>query len=284
MGYRLLSCLVLIAVCFDAAASDLYPVINRIRAGEGGCGAARNLAPLRPQAALERAARDLSQGVPLQQSLREAGYGAARASALSITGEGVGGPAAGRSVEQSYCRELQDAAMTDVGVYREERQIWIIMAAPAGKPIAPARSAEFSGPAAGQRILDLINQARATPRMCGNDRLNAAQPVRWNSVLADASRRHSEEMARYNYFSHHGRDGSNPWDRVARAGYLYRSMGENIAAGQRSPEEAVSGWVKSPGHCANLMNPAFTEMGAAVAVNASSELGMFWTQEFARPR
>ena len=284
MGYRLLSCLVLLAVCFNVAAGDLYPIINRVRAGDSGCGVERNLTPLRPQAALERAARDLSQGVPLQHSLREAGYGAARASAFSISGEGVGGPTAGRLVERSYCRELQDAAMTEVGIFQKARQIWIIMAAPAGQSTAPARSAEFSGQAAGQRILDLINQARATPRSCGNDRLNAALPVRWNSALAHASQQHSEDMARYNYFSHQGRDGSEPWERVERAGYNYRSMGENIAAGQRSPDEAVAGWIKSPGHCANLMNPAFTEMGAAVAVNARSELGMYWTQEFGRPR
>ena len=135
-----------------------------------------------------------------------------------------------------------------------------------------------------QRILDLVNQARATPRACGKVRLDAAQPVRWNSALADASRQHSQDMARYNYFSHHGRDGSEPAGRIERAGYRYSSMGENIAAGQRSPEEVVAGWIKSPGHCANLMNPVFTEMGAAVAVNAGSKLGTFWTQDFARPR
>lgn len=156
----------------------------------------------------------------------------------------------------------------------------------AGDPypaIDQVRASEFSGQAAGQRILDLVNEARATPRNCGKNRLNAAQPVRWNSALADASRQHSEEMARYNYFSHRGRDGSNPGDRVKRAGYRYRSMGENIAAGQRSPEDAVAGWIRSPDHCANLMNPEFTEMGAALAVNAGSVLGLFWTQEFARP-
>ena len=282
--YRLLPGFLLLAVCFNAAADDLYTVINRMRAGGGKCAVARSLSPLRPQAALERTARDLSQGASLQQSLREVGYGAARASALSITGEGVGGPEAGTLVEQRYCRELQDAAMTEVGVYQEARQIWIVMAAPAGQSMAPARSTEFAGQAAGQRILDLINQARAAPRNCGDKRLNAAQPVRWNNALAEASRQHSEEMARYNYFSHNGRDGSEPWDRVERAGYRYRSMGENIAAGQRSPEDAVAGWIKSPDHCANLMNPVFTEMGAALAVNARSELGMYWTQEFGRPR
>jgi uncharacterized protein YkwD len=282
--YRLLSGLLLLALCFDAAADDLYSVVNRLRAGAGNCAVARNLAPLRPQAALERSARDLSQGAPLQQSLREVGYGAARASALSITGEGVGGPVAGKLIEQRYCQELQDAAMTEVGIYQDARQIWIVMAAPLGQAAPQARAAAVSGQAAGQRILDLINQARATPRNCGDKRLNAAQPVRWNSALAEASQRHSEEMARYSYFSHNGRDGSEPWDRVERAGYRYRSMGENIAAGQRSPEDAVAGWIKSPDHCANLMNPVFTEMGAALAVDTRSELGMYWTQEFGRPR
>jgi len=91
-------------------------------------------------------------------------------------------------------------------------------------------------------------------------------------------------MARHNYFSHSGRDGSNPWDRIERAGYKWRSSGENIAAGQRNAEEAVAGWIKSPGHCANLMDPGFTEMGAAVAVNSRSEMGRYWAQEFGTPR
>jgi uncharacterized protein YkwD len=276
--FRFLSGLLLAAVCFDAAAGDLYSAINRLRSGEGNCAVARGLAPLRPQAALERAARDLSQGVSRQRSLRDAGYNAARFSALSITGGAVGAVPAATLVEQNYCIELQDAAMTEIGVYQDSHQIWIVLAAPM------ASAAGNSGTMPGMRILDLVNQARATPRYCGNNRLNAAPPVRWNDTLAEASRVHSEEMAQFNYFSHNGRDGSEPWDRILRAGYRYRSMGENIAAGQRNPEEAVAGWIGSPGHCANLMNPAFTEMGAAVAFNARGGLGKYWTQEFATPR
>jgi len=136
----------------------------------------------------------------------------------------------------------------------------------------------------GRRILELVNQARASPRNCGSRRLDAARPVRWNDALAEASRLHAEEMARYGYFSHNGRDGSEPWERIERAGYRYRSMGENIAAGQRSPEDVVAGWIGSPSHCANLMNPVFTEMGAAVAVNTRGALGRYWTQEFGVPR
>ena len=196
---------------------------------------------------------------------------------------------------QSYCRQLQDAAMTEVGIYLDARQVWIVMAA----PFAP--SVGVSEQAAGQRVLDLVNQARATPRYCGNRAFNAARPVRWNDSLAEASRLHAEDMARYNYFGHSGRDGSDPaqqrashsgatvrsgwrYRRNERAGYRYRSTGENIAAGPMKPEDAVAGWIKSPPHCANLMNPAFTEMGVAFAVDPRSEMGVYWTQAFGTPR
>lgn len=270
--------LVLLALSFQAMAGDLYTTINQLRAGEGDCAVAETLPPLKPQAALERVAKDLSHGNMLQQSLKEAGYRATRSSALSITGEEVGAQAAGLLAKQGYCRQLQDAAMTEVGVYLDARQIWIVMAA----PFAP--SVGMSEQAAGRRVLDLVNRARATPRYCGNKAFNAARPVRWNDTLAEASRLHAEDMAHYNYFSHSGRDGSNPAQRVERAGYRYRTTGENIAAGTMKPEDTVAGWIKSPPHCANLMNPAFTEMGVAFAVDPGSEMGVYWTQAFGAPR
>lgn len=145
-------------------------------------------------------------------------------------------------------------------------------------------AADASAQAAGPRVLELVNQARATPRYCGNRAFNAAQPVRWNDALAEASRLHAEDMARHNYFSHSGRDGSQPSERIERAGYRWRAAGENIAAGQATPEDAVAGWVKSPAHCAILMDPAFTDMGAAFAVERGSDLGIYWTQAFGAPR
>lgn len=95
---------------------------------------------------------------------------------------------------------------------------------------------------------------------------------------------HATDMAASNYFSHTGRDGSTSAQRVTRAGYHYRMTGENIAAGQLSPEEAVAGWLKSPTHCANLMNGRYTEMGVAFAVNATSSMGVYWVQLFGTPR
>jgi len=278
MRLRLLSCLLLLAVGFDAAASDLYAAINRLRAGEGNCVVGENLPPLKPQAALEGVASNLARGGNLQQSLKAVGYRATRANAFSITGAGVGSKAAEILVREAYCRPLQDAEMTEIGVYLEARQVWIVMAA----PFAP--SVKLSGPAAGQRVLDLVNQARATPRHCGNRAFKAARPLRWNDALAAASRLHAGDMARHNYFSHSGRDGSSPAQRVERAGYRFRATGENIAAGPVKPEDVVAGWIRSPGHCANLMDPAFTEMGVAFAVDPGSEMGVYWTQAFGAPR
>lgn len=278
MSLRLLSCVFLLAVCFNATASDLYMEINRLRAGEGGCAAAENLPSLKRQAALERVARDLARGGKLQQSLTAAGYRSTRAGTLSIKGDGVGVQAAEMLATQSTCQQLQDAAMTEVGIYRDARQVWIVTAA----PFAP--SVGLSGQAAGRRVLDLVNQARATLRHCGNRLFNAAPQLRWNDSLAEASRLHAEDMARNNYFSHNGRDGSNPAQRIERAGYRYRANGENIAGGQTEAEDAVAGWIKNPGHCANLMNPAFVEMGAAFAVDARSDMGVYWTQAFGTPR
>jgi uncharacterized protein YkwD len=278
MRLRFLSCLLLLTVCVDAAAGDLYAAINRLRGGEGICAGGRSLPPLKPQAALERVARDLSGGTTLQQSLKEVGYRAIHSSTISITGDRVGAQAAEVLAKHGYCEQLQDAAITEVGIYLAARQVWIVMAAPFAASVA------VSEQTVGQRVLDLCNQTRAMPRYCGNRAFNAARPVRWNDALAEASRLHSEEMARYDYFSHTGRDGSDPAQRVERAGYHYRATGENIAGGQRKLEDAMAGWIKSPGHCANLMDPAYTEMGFAVAVNPRSELGVYWTQEFGTTR
>jgi len=71
---------------------------------------------------------------------------------------------------------------------------------------------------------------------------------------------------------------------AAYAGYRWQQIGENIAAGQGSAEQVVAGWLASPGHCANIMNPGFTEMGAAYATSEGGAAGSYWTQVFGTPR
>lgn len=275
---RILSCLFLLAVCVDAAAGDVYVEINRLRAGGGACVAAKPLPPLKPQVALERAARHLSRGDELQHSLKAAGYRASRSRAVWLEGGGVGAQVPAMLAKLGYCDQLQDAAVTQIGIYVDARRVWIVMAAPFAPSVA--QSAE----AAGRRLLELANQTRATPRYCGNSAFKAAAPLRWNNALAESARLHAEDMAHYNYFSHSGRDGSDPAERVERAGYRYRAAGENIAAGQTSAEDAMATWINSPEHCANLMSPAFTETGAAYAVDPASKMGVYWAQTFGRPR
>ena len=261
--------------CDAFAATDLYDAINRLRAGEGACMVAQKAAPLARQPALERAAVGLSRGQSLRDSVRESGYRATASRFISITGAG------GRAVavlERKYCEPLLDGALVDIGIYQDGRQLWIVMAAPFAPRVA------LSQEVAAQRVLELVNTARAEPRRCGGRPFNAARPLRRSAVLGKAALLHAEDMARHNYFSHTGRDGSTPAERVRRAGYKFRATGENIAAGPSTPEAVVAGWIRSLGHCANLMNPAYAEMGAAFAVERNSEFGVYWAQVFATPR
>ncbi len=76
-------------------------------------------------------------------------------------------------------------------------------------------------------------------------------------------------MGEENYFSHDspgGPCGNDFVDRVEAAGYTgWMTLGENIAAGQTTPQEVVAGWMDSDGHCSNIMEPAFTEIGVGLA-------------------
>ena len=102
-------------------------------------------------------------------------------------------------------------------------------------------------------------------------------------ALGNAALAHSLDMATHDYFEHAGADGSTPAARVTRAGYAWRVVGENLAAGVATAEEAVAGWLQSPPHCQNLMDPRFTDMGVGYMVNPRDRSVIFWTQVFAQP-
>ena len=105
-------------------------------------------------------------------------------------------------------------------------------------------------------------------------------PLALNAQLNSAAQKHATDMATYNYFSHTGRDGSKPWDRMKREGYTWRRAGENIAAGYTTARAVVDGWLRSPGHCANLMNKNFKDLGVGYAYGASSTYKHYWVQNF----
>jgi uncharacterized protein YkwD len=133
------------------------------------------------------------------------------------------------------------------------------------------------------RVLELVNRARAQPRRCGRDDFGAAPALRGSQPLERVARAHARDMAQRGSMSHTGSDGSAPAQRVTRAGYAWSAIGENIAAGQPDPESVVKGWLASPGHCANLMSPDYSEVGVAFATNPASEAGIYWTQVLASP-
>ena len=133
------------------------------------------------------------------------------------------------------------------------------------------------------RLLELVNEFRATGGRCGGRMLPAAPPLQLDELLEEAAQLHAEDMAENNYFDHQSLDGRSPGDRISAVGYRWRGYGENIAAGQRSVEAAFQGWVDSPGHCANLLRGQFEEMGLGYA-QGGGRFGHYWVQKFATPR
>ena len=122
-------------------------------------------------------------------------------------------------------------------------------------------------------MLQLVNEVRQNGCQCGDTYYNPVPVVSWNNQLEAAAYEHSEDMYTNEYFDHVAPDGSNGGVRIQRAGYNWFTFGENIAAGYRNEKEVVTGWLQSPGHCKNIMNKSFKEMGVA-------RVGNYWTQEF----
>jgi uncharacterized protein YkwD len=133
-----------------------------------------------------------------------------------------------------------------------------------------------------QRVLQLVNAARSREQRCGRDWFRPAAPLSWSRPLEVAATAHARDMARRGYFDHQGADGRQPRDRVRAAGYPPQLTGENIAFGPESAEEVVAGWLASSGHCANIMDPRFREMGAAVA-QGRKRGHFYWVQELGQP-
>src|SRR4029078_995800 len=112
----------------------------------------------------------------------------------------------------------------------------------------------------------------------------APRPLTLNDTLGRAALAHAADMAQYSRFSHEGRDASTPDLRVTRAGYAWKAVGENIAAGQTTPETVVDGWLKSPEHCANIMAPQFRARCRAPSNTGRSQSGIYWVQLFGARR
>jgi uncharacterized protein YkwD len=121
-----------------------------------------------------------------------------------------------------------------------------------------------------QVLLDLVNAYRASGCGCGSVYYPPVEPVTWNETLARAAQNHCNDMDEQNDLSHTGSDGSSPGHRLVAIGYSWSTCAENIAAGYETEKEVVEGWMRSSGHCRNIMNSSVTEIGAATK-------GVYWT-------
>ncbi|MED0990638.1 CAP domain-containing protein [Bacillus nitratireducens] len=130
------------------------------------------------------------------------------------------------------------------------------------KPAEEAKSlSEFE-----QRVVELTNAERTKQGL---------PALQIDTDLSKVARIKSEDMQKNNYFDHNSPTYGSPFDMMKKFGISYKSAGENIAQGQRTPEEVVQAWMNSAGHRANILNSGFTHIGVGYV-----ESGNYWTQQF----
>jgi uncharacterized protein YkwD len=261
----------------QAGAAD-YDAINEYRISAQVCDSiVRPPVPeLKARTELEEAARDASAGENLAAAVRRKSYRATRVTFLGVSAVNTASLVA--TLQRDFCRELGDPEFSEMGIHRDKGRVWLVLAVAVRLPEA----SEWQ--ALGRAALALINQARGQARRCGTEDFGPAPPLAWNDRLAAAALAHSGDMAAKNYFSHEAPDGSHFGDRIGRAGYVFRAAGENIAAGQATPEKAVAAWLESPPHCVNVMRREFTESGIAFVLGSPGSEAIYWTQTLGAPR
>jgi uncharacterized protein YkwD len=256
----------------QCASANVLDSINKVRA-HGCVGGRGGGTPLRENSRLNSVARQLARGADLKRAEKDAGYHAVASASVEISGVPDSGDV-DRIIGRQFCSASTEPAFREIGWYQRGSNVWIALA----QPFTPPASRDAA--AVSRRVLALTNDARSHARRCGSASFAAAPPLSLNVLLERAALDHSKDMAEHNYMDHIGRDGSTPADRITHTGYKWRMVGENLASGVMTPEDAVNDWLQSPHHCANLMTARFTEMGIAFAVNPNNDAGVYWTQTF----
>lgn len=109
-------------------------------------------------------------------------------------------------------------------------------------------------------------------------------PLQPCPALRRSAQEYATLMSTRDHYGHVGPDGSQPQERMRRQGYVWSAIAENIAAGQRGIDEVMAAWEGSPGHYANLVNPAYRHVGLGHWTSDGSRYGHYWVQDFGRGR
>ncbi|MEM6837038.1 MAG: CAP domain-containing protein [Cyanobacteria bacterium P01_C01_bin.120] len=129
-------------------------------------------------------------------------------------------------------------------------------------------------------VFELINLTNAYREQNGLPRLSL------DLDLAEAAQSHSQNMASSDFFAHRDPAGQSPRDRATDAGYERGAVGENIAAGQPTPQAVFNAWLNSPGHRANILSSTWNEIGVGYYYSANDpgtvRYRTYWTQVFGR--
>jgi len=142
-----------------------------------------------------------------------------------------------------------------------------------------------------QGMLAQYQQAGAVVDQASNVHADPAQPtgrpaLQWNPRLASAAAGHARAMAEHQFFDHRDRNGRTVGHRVSVTGYRWQQVGENLAAGHATVEDAVRGWLLSTTHCEVMIDATFTEFGIArmPSPNPADPYQVYWALVVAQPR
>lgn len=120
-------------------------------------------------------------------------------------------------------------------------------------------------------VVRLVNAERAKQGL---------QSLKLSTKISDIATLKAQDMADKKYFSHTSPTYGTPFEMLQKYGVHYKAAGENIAAGQRSPQEVMKSWLNSSGHRANILNANYTEIG--VGYYAGGSYGTYWVQMFVK--
>jgi uncharacterized protein YkwD len=313
-GSALRSLWAVLAACAAASAAhaDALSAVQVLRMG--GCGGVVPAAqPLRHNAWLDRTAAQWASGGSLPTAAMSNGFRAEFTTGVYVRAQDS---SLLEELRRSSCSTLSNRGLREIGAYRNGLDTWLVVVSvyPITAPAAPAANAPLLAapgvataspalpppaaapstrpdtamaaqpPVLANRALQLVNEVRARGARCGQHSLGPAPPLTLSGTLADVAFGHAVDMADQNYFAHEDLAGHSPADRVRAIGYPEKLVGENIAYGPRTIEEVVQGWLDSPGHCENIMDPRFAEMGIANATGRATRHGLYWVQVLAAPR
>jgi len=203
-------------------------------------------------------------------------------------------------LKQSYILVSLMSLFLTLPIFAKEPLVVIISLDDISFPLVINEASTTSGlDATKQKYLDAINKARSETQDCGSEGIKSpVAALKWNDKLYDSAHMHSNDLAETSTFSHTGSGtqsdivawqlhpdvGSTVTERIEYTGYVWSRNGENIAAGYGTVESTMIAWLDSPGHCSNIMNPNFKEVGMALVIKTDSQYYDYWTQDFGTAR